>query len=86
MSKQYTIDVCVYEQVPVSAHGGRSQVSHASLLMAVGVTMAAVDARMFIGIPPVTWKKHASPGYVKGDEQDAIEMGRIVIEMAKALD
>lgn len=86
ISKQYTIDVCVYEQVPVSAHGGRSQVSHASLLMAVGVTMAAVDARAFIGIPPVSWKKHVSTNYQKGDEQDAIEMGRIVIEMAVVME
>ena len=85
MSKQHTIDVCVYEQVPVSAHGGRSQVSHASLLMAVGVTMVAVDARAFIGIPPITWKKHVSSDYVKGDEEDAIQMGRIVIEMAREM-
>lgn len=82
LSKQYGVDACVYELVPVSAHGGRSQVSHASLLMAVGVTIAAVDARAFVGIPPISWKKYAREDYKKTDEADAIEMGRIVIDMA----
>lgn len=86
LSKEYGIDACVYEQVPVSAHGGRSQVSHASLLMAVGVTIAAVDARAFIGIPPVSWKKFVREDYTKSDEADAVEMGRIVIEMAGLLE
>jgi hypothetical protein len=82
LSRRFMVDACVYEEVPVSAHGGRSQVSHASLLYAVGVTMAAVDARKFIGIPPVTWKRFVSEYYVKSDMQDAIEMGQIVIDMA----
>lgn len=85
LSKQYGVDACVYELVPVSAHGGRSQVSHASLLMAVGVTIAAVDARAFVGIPPVSWKRYAREDYKKTDEADAVEIGRIVIEMAQLL-
>lgn len=85
LSKLHEIDACIYEQMPVSAHGGRSQVSHATLLMAVGVTIGAVQARAFIGILPMSWKQHASPGYVKSDEQDAIEIGRIVIEMAQQM-
>lgn len=85
LSIEFQIDACVYENVPVSAHAGRSQVSHASLLMAVGVTMAAVVARVFVGIPPIVWKCRASEDYVKSDEQDAIQMGRIVIEMAQLI-
>ena len=85
LSKEYKVDACVYEKVPVSAHGGRSQVAHASLLMAVGVTLAAVDARVFVGIPPTSWKKYAREDYTKTDEADAVEIGRIVIEMAELL-
>lgn len=85
MSRMYKVDACVYEDIPVSAHSGRSQVGHASLLMAVGVTMAAIDARKFIGIPPVTWKRLVGPDYVKGDAEDAREMGRIVIAMAQEI-
>lgn len=84
-SAAWNPDVCVYEEIPVSAHAGRSQVSHASLLMALGVTMAAVEAQGFVGIRPVSWKKFTSPGYIKSDEADAVEMGRIVIEMANEM-
>ncbi len=77
--------VCVYEEIPVSAHNGRSQVSHASLLLALGVTMAAVEAEGFVGIAPNSWKRFVSDGYLKSDEQDAIEMGRIVIDMANEM-
>lgn len=85
MSSQLVIDVCAYEQVPVSAHGGRSQVSHASLLMASGVVQAAVSAEHFVGIMPVVWKCRARETYKKGDEEDAIEMGYIVVELAKQI-
>lgn len=85
LSQKHEPDICVFEQVPVSGHGGRSQVSHASLLYAVGVTMAAVIADAFIGVQPIVWKGRVREGYVKGDEQDAVEMGFIVIEIARVL-
>lgn len=85
LSTGWKPDVCIYEEVPVSAHAGRSQVSHASLLNAVGVTMAAIDANKFVGIPPISWKRYVPEDYVKGDEEDAIQMGRIVIEMAREI-
>lgn len=85
LSKQYKPDVCVYERVPVSAHGGRSQVSHATLLMASGAVIAAVDARAFVGIMPVTWKKYTDANYQKSDEQDAIYIGLAAIEMARQM-
>lgn len=83
LSKLHSPDLCIYEDVPVSAHGGRSAIGHASLLKAVGVTMAAVDAREFLALAPSVWKKRVGPEYVKSDEQDAITMGFIAIEMAK---
>lgn len=85
LSTGWAPDVCIYEEIPVSAHGGRSQVAHASLLNALGVTMAAIDAPAFIGVLPVVWKARVSPDYVKSDEQDAIEIGRIAIEMAQLI-
>ena len=83
LSKKWDPYVCVYEDVPVTAHGGRSQVGHASLLMAVGVVLAAIDAPNFVPMPPVSWKRWVRPEYEKGDEQDAIEIGWITIEMAR---
>lgn len=83
LSKLHRPDICVYEEIPVSAHGGRSQVGHASLLKAVGVTLAAVDARAFIGLLPVVWKNKVREDYVKGDKEDAIAMGYIIVEAAR---
>jgi hypothetical protein len=85
LSKRVNPDILCYENVPVSAHGGRSQVSHASLLMAVGVTLAAVEADAFIGITPMVWKSRIRDTYVKSDEADAIEFGWITIEIAKLI-
>lgn len=78
-------DLCIFEQVPVTGHGGRSQVSHASLLYAVGVTMAAVQADAFLGITPIVWKSRTRPEYVKSDEGDAIAMGYVVIDIAREI-
>ena len=85
LSSSLEIDTCVFEQVPVSAHGGRSQVGHASLLMACGVVQAAVAAEYFIGITPIVWKSRTSDDYVKGDEEDAVEMGRIVCRISQLM-
>lgn len=83
IGKRLDPDVLVYEDVPVSAHGGRSQVSHASLLMAVGAALAAVASPHVVPMPPVSWKRWVRPEYQKGDEADAIEIGWITIEMAR---
>ena len=85
MSLDFQPDICCFEQVPVSAHGGRSQVSHATLLMAVGVTMCAVQADRFIGLAPNMWKPKVRSTYVKSDENDAKEMAWIAIEIAKEI-
>lgn len=80
------VGVLVYEKVPVSAHGGRSQAGHASLLMATGAILAGADrVPHYVAIAPISWKKAARPTYVKSDENDAIEMGWVVIEQAKQM-
>ncbi len=77
-------DILVYEKLPVSAHGGgRSQVGHASLLMALGATLSVYGELPTVGIMPISWKKLVRPEYVKGDEADAIEIGHIVVTSAK---
>jgi hypothetical protein len=82
LNTKYEPQVLVFEKIPVSAHGGRSQVSHASLLMALGVTLAAFPLLPQVGIMPISWKKMVRDTYRKGDEEDAIEMGWIVIKSA----
>lgn len=82
---EYIPDVLVYEDIPAQRHGG-SAVSHASLLKAVGAVLSVAGPEYYVGIFPVTWKRLVSPGYVKSDEQDAIELGRIVIELAKRIE
>lgn len=82
LSVLYKPQVLVFEKIPVSAHNGRSQVSHASLLMALGVTLAAFPVIPQVGIMPISWKKMVRDTYRKGDEEDAIEMGWIVIKSA----
>lgn len=85
LSQHHKPDVCIYEEIPVSAQNGRSQVGHASLLKAVGVTLAAVDARFFLGLLPVVWKNRVRDDYVKSDEGDACEMGYVAVDLAREL-
>lgn len=78
--------ILVYENVPaVRFHkgGGTSSGSQASLLKAVGVVMAGAHCTYAVGLRPSTWKRLVTPTYVKGDETDAIEMGGIVLRLAK---
>jgi len=82
LNTKYEPQILVFEKIPVSAHGGRSQVSHASLLMALGVTLAAFPLLPQVGIMPISWKKMVRDTYTKGDKEDAIEMGWIVIKTA----
>lgn len=75
-------DVLVYEEVPAMRHGFGNAVSHASLLNAVGVVLSVSGPDYFVGIMPVSWKKLVGEGYVKSDEEDAKQIGRIVISEA----
>lgn len=68
-------DVLGIEQISKAMPG------NSKLLWAVGVTIAGAAATQTIEIPITFWKSYArdKPGYVKGDEQDAIAMGEAMI-------
>lgn len=83
--RSFDPDVLVYEKVPVSAHSGRSQVSHASLLYSVGAILSISGPVGYVGLMPVSWKPLVRPEYVKGDREDAVEIGWIAIEEAKRI-
>ena len=80
--RKYLPDVLVYEEIPAQRHGMGNAEAHASLLKAVGVILSIEGPEAAVGIYPVSWKGMVSEQYVKGDEADAIEIGRIVIEHA----
>lgn len=81
---KYEPDALVYEDIPVSRHGGRAD-SHASLLKAVGAILAVPGTTGHVGIYPVSWKSEARDTYVKGDEADAIEIGYVAIQVARRI-
>lgn len=82
--EEHRPDVLVYEDIPAQNHGGNA-VGHASLLKAVGAILSVPGPDGFVGIMPVSWKKLVRPGYVKGDEADAIEIGWICIQEARRI-
>jgi hypothetical protein len=80
--RKYLPDVLVYEEIPAQRHGMGNAEAHASLLKAVGVILSIEGPEAAVGIYPVSWKGMVSDHYIKGDEEDAREIGRIVIEHA----
>lgn len=83
--KTYCPDILVYEEIPSLRQGGGNANAHASLLKAVGVILSVPGVNGYVGIYPVSWKKMVRDSYVKGDEEDAVEIGWIVIELAKQI-
>ena len=79
----YKPDILVYEDIPSQRHGGGNANAHASLLKALGAILSVEGPAAHIGLHPQTWKRLARDGYTKGDEEDAIEMGWIAIDIAK---
>ena len=75
-------DVLVYEEIPAQRHGMGNAGAHASLLKAVGAILSVPGPDGYVGIMPVSWKALVLDTYIKGDEEDACEIGRIVIEQA----
>jgi hypothetical protein len=63
----------------------RGNTAHEYLRWAVGVTIAAIRPKTVLEIPTTVWKREAraTEDYVKGDEQDAIMMGKAVIRKAR---
>lgn len=73
-------DLLIYEDIPATSNFNAN--AQASLLKAVGIILASTDTESVLGIHPASWKQYASETYVKGDEADAIEIGRIAIDLA----
>lgn len=80
--KKYKPNVLIYEEIPPRRYGGGNAEAHASLLKSVGAILSVEGPEFFIRIKPLIWKPLVSDTYVKGDEADAVEMGRIVISKA----
>lgn len=79
---KYPADVLVFEDIPSLRQGGGNANAHASLLKAVGAILSVPGPTHYVGIMPVSWKRQVSEHYQKGDESDAIEIGRIVLDLA----
>jgi hypothetical protein len=84
--KEFEIDILVYEDIPSQRQGGGNANAHASLLKAQGAIMSVPGPRAYVGIMPISWKKMVRDTYIKSDEGDAIEIGWIVIELAKHIE
>lgn len=82
--QRFPPDVLVYEEIPAQRHGGHAT-AHASLLKAVGAILSVGGPEYAVGIYPTSWKSQAREGYVKGDKEDAIEIGWVVCELAKVI-
>lgn len=63
----------------------KGAMAHEFLKWAVGVTMAAVRAPIYLGVPINCWKAVAqvTPGYVKGNDTDAQIIGDTVMILAE---
>lgn len=79
--QEYRPDILVYEDIPATS--GFNPNAQASLLKAVGIILACTDTESVIGVHPASWKNYVNKEYRKGDEEDAIEIGRIVTELAQ---
>lgn len=70
----------VYEDIPATS--GFNANAQASLLKAVGIVLAATNTDECLGVHPASWKNYVRPEYKKGDEEDAIEIGHVVVSLA----
>lgn len=84
--RDFDPDVLVYEEIPAQRYGGGGNANaHASLLKALGVILSVPGPDGYVGIYPISWRKLVRETYVKGDEADAVEIGWIVIELAREI-
>ena len=81
--KTYNPDVLVFEDIPSQRYGGGNAEAHASLLKALGVILSIRGPRGYVRMKPMVWKKLTRSTYVKGDREDAEEMGHIAISLAR---
>lgn len=78
---QYGPDILVYEDIPATSRFNPN--AQASLLKAVGVILACTDTVSVIGVHPASWKHYVRKSYIKGDAEDAIEIGYVVVALAR---
>jgi hypothetical protein len=81
-NKYGPIDLAILEEIPV-ARGRFTEKSLASLMQAVGATVASISCQYIAFIHPLSWRAWMPPGYIKGDQADAELMGKVVLEYAK---
>lgn len=81
LCSEQRIDVLVYEDIPATS--GFNQNAIASLLKAVGVVLSCTSSSHVLGVHPASWKNYVRPTYVKGDKEDAIEIGHVAIALAQ---
>lgn len=77
--------VLVYEEIPASRHGG-SAASQATLHKALGAILSVPGPDYYVGIYPISWQALARDTYVKGDAEDAHEIGYVAIEQAREIE
>lgn len=81
LCEKYRPDILLYEDIPATS--GFNPNAQASLLKAVGVVLASTDTESVVGIHPASWKNYVDEHYRKGDEEDAIYIGKIAIDLAQ---
>lgn len=81
LCEQYRPDILIHEDIPATS--GFNANAQASLLKAVGIVLACTDTESVLGVHPASWKHYARQSYTKGDEEDAIEIGYVVIALAR---
>ena len=78
----YKPSVLIYEEIPPQRYGGGNANAHASLLKSVGVILSISGPMHYVGFTPMSWKKMARSTYIKGDKEDAEEIGYIAYTQA----
>lgn len=81
LCQRYHPDILVHEDIPATS--GFNANAQASLLKAVGIVLACTDTVSVLGVHPASWKSYVRQSYTKGDEEDAIEIGYVIIALAK---
>jgi hypothetical protein len=61
----------------------RSSTGHIYLTWAAGVAVAALGAEHTLEVTTGAWRKNVDKTYVKGDERDAIEIGKFAVTLCK---
>lgn len=61
----------------------RSNTGHIYLTWAAGAAVGAMAAEHTLEVTTGAWRKNVGSDYVKGDEQDAIEIGKFAVTLCK---